>query len=99
MMLKVVRSLKLIVFCLIEFTRDVSSIWLVGKVIVHLKISGLMLLICRTLSKPLSSIGYPCLGSQGLGGGVVLGLEIFMCFYIIFSKSKVYIYITIIFII
>ena len=45
-MLKVVRSLKLNTFCLIEFTRAVNSIWLVGKVIVPLKISGLMLLIC-----------------------------------------------------
>ena len=51
------------------------------------------------LSKPLSNIGSPCLGSQGLGGGVVLGLEIIMYFYIIFSKSTVYIYITIIFIV
>ena len=75
-MLKVVRSLKLIPFCLIGFTRDVNSIWLVGKVIVHLKTSGLILLICSMLRMLLINIGSPCLGSQGLGGGVVLGLEI-----------------------
>ena len=75
-MLKMVRNLKLIEFCIIECTRDVSSILLVGKAIVHLKISGLILLVCLMLWMPLISIGSSCLGSQGLRGGVVLGLEI-----------------------
>ena len=45
-MLKMVKSLKLVGFCLIGFTVDVSSILLVGKVMALLKISGLILVIC-----------------------------------------------------
>ena len=43
---------------------------------ISLKISGLMLLICLMHRMLLLSIGTPCLGSQGLGGGVVLRHEI-----------------------
>ena len=75
-MLKVVRNLKLVEFWMIGFTMDISSILLAGKVMIHLKISGSILMICRMLRMLLLSIGTPCLGSQGLGGGVVLRLEI-----------------------
>ena len=54
----------------------IRSIFSVGRVMAHLKISGLILVICRMLRMLLLSTGTPCLGSQGLGGGVVLGFEI-----------------------
>ena len=53
-----------------------NSILLVGKAMIVLRISGLIVVSCRMHSKLYSSIGTPCLGSQGLGGGVVLSLEI-----------------------
>ncbi len=61
---------------MIECTMVVSSILLVGKVMTLLKINGLTSLICCMLRLLLDCNGPPCLGSQGLGGGVVLGLEL-----------------------
>ena len=61
---------------MIECIEDDNSILLVGKVMIHLKISGLILMICRMPSSCLLSIRTPCLGSQGLGGGVVLGHDL-----------------------
>ncbi len=61
---------------MIEFTVVVNNILLVGRVMTLLKTHGLILLIWQMLRMQLISIGPPCLGSQGLGGGVVLRLEL-----------------------
>ena len=43
---------------------------------IRLKTSGWMILTCKMHSSWLVSIGTPCLGSQGLGGGVVLAVDL-----------------------
>ena len=40
-----------------------------------MRINGCLLMICKMLNRLLLNIGTPCLGSQGLGGGVVLSIE------------------------
>ena len=42
---------------------------------ISMRINGCLQMICRMLKRLLLSIGTPCLGSQGLGGGVVLSIE------------------------
>ena len=74
---RVSRSMKL-KGCLIAGWFVVNgNIWLNGRAMVIMKISGLKLLIWAMLRMPSLSIRLsPFLGSQGPGGGVVLGSEI-----------------------
>ena len=43
---------------------------------ISMRINGCLQMICKMLKRLLLSIGTPCLGSQGLGGGVVLAVDL-----------------------
>ena len=48
---------------------------------ISMRINGCLQMICKMLKRLLLSIGTPCLGSQGLGGGVVLSIEMLSVVY------------------
>jgi hypothetical protein len=71
------RSLRLLRFCRAVWYVALNSIFAVGKVMVILRTPGFLVLTCRmhkSLCRNLNALS-PCMGSQGPGGGVVLGLE------------------------
>ena len=75
-MFRVVWSMRLKGFWIVGWFVVVRNIWLSGKVMGTMKIVGLRQLIWETLSRLLLSIWLsPFLGSQGPGGGVVLGIQ------------------------
>ena len=76
-MCRVSRNMKLKGLLIVGWFVVVGNIWLSGKVMGTLKIRGLRQLIWEMLRKLLLSMRLsPFLGSQGPGGGVVLGIEL-----------------------
>ena len=76
-MFRVVWSMRLKGFWIVGWFVVVRNIWLSGKAMETLKIRGLRQLIWEMLRKLLLSMRFsPFLGSQGPGGGVVLGIEL-----------------------
>ena len=88
----VLRSLRLKGYYRVVWHVAKSSIFASGKVMVILRILGCMHRIWAMQGNQFGSLSVcsPCLGSQGPGGGVVLGLEpllstmllFFTCFYL-----------------
>ena len=76
-MFRVVRRMRLKGFWMVGWSVVDGNIWLSGKDMGILKIVGLRQLIWVMLSRLFLSIWLsPFLGSQGPGGGVVLGIDL-----------------------
>ena len=71
------KNLKFQRYCQVVWYVAKNSIFVVGKVMGILKILGLIVAICRMLKNLCMTLSVLCpwLGSQGPGGGVVLGLD------------------------
>ncbi len=59
------------------------NIWLSGRVILILTVSGLMFKIWRMLGRQLQLMRQTCLGRRGPGGGVVLGFHLDFDYFMI----------------